>query len=110
MDILNTCIKALSDKKAENLVVIDISAISIIADNIIIASGNNRNQIQAMADNVLECLHRNDIIQKNIEGYDSANWILIDVGDVIVHIFDRESRGFYDLERLYADGKLIVES
>lgn len=107
MSIFDICVNALSDKKAENIVAIDISSISIVADSIIIASGNNRNQIQAMADNVIENLHKNDFIQKNIEGYDSANWILIDIGDVIVHIFDKENRGFYDLERLYTDGKLI---
>lgn len=107
MDILEICVKALSEKKAENLVAIDISSISIMADYMIIASGNNKNQIQAMADNVIEVLHRNDILKKSIEGYDQANWILIDIGDVIVHIFDKAGRSFYDLERLYADGKII---
>ena len=101
------CKNALLDKKAENTVVIDISQISVMADYLIIASGNNKNQLQALADNVIEILHKNNIIQKSIEGYDNANWILIDVGDIIIHIFDKESREFYNLERLYQDGKYI---
>lgn len=107
MDILDICVNALSEKKGENIVAIDISSISIMADYLVIASGSNKNQIQAMSDNVIECLHKNDIVQKNIEGYDASNWILIDIGDVVVHIFDKESRGFYDLERLYIDGKKL---
>lgn len=103
--MLNIGIKALEDKKGENIRVFDISDISIMADIIVIASGNNKNQVQAMCDNTLEMLHKNNYFQRNIEGYDGASWVLIDVNDVIFHVFDKESRAFYDIERLFADAK-----
>ena len=100
-------IKALEDKKAENIQVIDISGVSVIGDYFIIANGSNRNQIQAMADNVEEQLGRAGYEHKNIEGYNQANWILLDYRDVIIHIFDPDSRSYYDLERIWRDGVLV---
>lgn len=100
-------IQALEDKKAEDIRVIDISEISVIADYFIIAGGTNKNQIQALCDNVLETLGRAGYPEKQTEGYKTANWILMDFGDVIVHIFDRENRFLYDLERIWRDGKPI---
>lgn len=98
-------IDALEDKKAEDIRVIDISEVSVIADYFIIAGGSNRSQIQALCDNVEEKLGRSGYRAKQIEGYDTANWILLDFGDVIVHIFDKENRLLYDLERIWRDGK-----
>jgi ribosome-associated protein len=100
-------IEALEDKKAQDIKVIDISEVSVIADYFIIAGGSNRSQIQALSDNVDEKLGRAGFPCKQIEGYDSANWILQDFGDVIVHIFDSENRLLYDLERIWRDGKQI---
>lgn len=100
-------ILALEEKKAEDIKVIDISNISVIADYFIIASGTNRNQIQALCDEVEEKLTRAGHPVKQIEGYDTANWVLMDFGDVIVHIFDKENRLFYDLERIWKDGKEV---
>lgn len=100
-------IQALEDKKAEDIKVIDISGVSVLADYFIIASGSNRSQIQALTDYVEEQLGRSGLPVKQIEGYDTANWILMDFGDLIVHIFDRENRLFYDLERIWRDGKAI---
>lgn len=105
--IARLAIEALEDKKAEDIRVIDISEVSVIADYFIIAGGNNRSQIQALCDNVEEKLGRAGSAVKQIEGYDTANWILMDFGDVIVHIFDRENRLLYDLERIWRDGKQI---
>ena len=96
---------ALEDKKAMDISVIDIGHVSVVADYFIIASGDNRNQVQAMADNVEEVLGRAGYIPKDMEGYRNANWILLDFGDLVVHIFDRENRVFYDLERIWRDGK-----
>ena len=98
-------IKALEDKKAEDIHVIDISEVSVVADYFIIANGSNRSQIQAMADNVQEVLGRAGYAMRQVEGYNTANWILMDFGDVIVHIFDKENRLFYNLERIWRDGK-----
>jgi len=98
---------ALEDKKASNIKIINIENVSALADYFIIASGTNRNQVQAMADNVDETLGRAGYPSKQIEGYASANWILLDFGDVVVHLFDEENRLFYDLERIWRDGKSV---
>lgn len=100
-------IEALEDKKAEDIKVIDISEVSVIADYFIIAGGTNRSQIQALADNVDEKLGRAGHPSKQVEGYDTANWILMDFGDVIVHVFDKENRLLYDLERIWRDGEQV---
>ncbi len=105
--IIKTGVKALSNKKAEDIRVIDISEISVIADALVIATGNNQKQIQAMSDETDEKLSKAGYDRYCIEGYDSANWVLIGYDDVIFHLFDKENRSFYDLERLYRDGKII---
>lgn len=100
-------IAALEDKKAQDIRVIDISEVSILADYFIIANGTNRTQIQALADEVQERLGRAGTLAKQVEGYQDANWVLLDFGDLIVHIFDPEDRQMYDLERIWRDGKQI---
>ncbi len=100
-------INALEDKKAEDIRVIDISEISTIADYFIIAGGSNKSQIQAMADNISEILGKAGITARQTEGYQNANWVLMDFQDIIIHIFDRENRLFYDLERIWRDGVVI---
>lgn len=106
-ELAKIAVKALEDKKGEDIKVIDISEISVLADYFIIAGGNNRSQIQAMADNVDELIGKNGGRLKQIEGYDAGNWVLLDFQDVIVHIFDKDNRLFYDLERIWRDGKEI---
>jgi len=103
-EITRLAIKALEDKKAEDIRVIDISEESVIADYFVIAGGTNKAQIQALCDNVQEKLGRAGYPEKQTEGYKTANWILLDYGDVIVHIFDKENRLLYDLERIWRDG------
>lgn len=106
-EMARLAIEALEDKKAEDIKVIDISEVSVIADYFIIAGGSNRSQIQALCDNVDEKLGRAGCPAKQTEGYDTANWILLDFGDIIVHIFDKENRLLYDLERIWRDGRQI---
>ena len=101
-------IEALEDKMAEDIKVIDISEVSVIADYFIIAGGSNANQIQALSNNVEEKLGKAGYPVKQVEGYETANWILMDFQDVIVHIFDKENRLLYDLERIWRDGKQIA--
>ncbi|MCM1119473.1 MAG: ribosome silencing factor [bacterium] len=108
-EIARIVIEALEEKKAEDIKVIDISQLSIIADYFIIAGGSNRSQIQALSDNVAEKLGRAGHSLKQKEGYDTANWVLMDFGDVIVHIFDKENRLLYDLERIWRDGRQIAK-
>lgn len=99
--------EALAEKKAQDIRIINIEGVSVIADYFIIASGMNHNQVQAMADNVDETLYKAGHPAKQTEGYNTANWILMDYGDIIVHIFDTENRLFYDLERIWRDGTAI---
>ena len=106
-EVARLAIQALQDKKAQDIHVIDISEVSVFADYFIIAGGTNKNQIQALCDNVKEALGRAGYPEKQTEGYNTANWILIDFGDVIIHIFDRENRLLYDLERIWRDGRQV---
>lgn len=100
-------ISALEDKKGEDVRVVDIGDVSVLADYFIIATGKNRTQVQAMADEVEQRLGRAGAVPRQIEGYQAANWVLLDFGDVIIHIFDAQNRLFYDLERIWKDGKQI---
>lgn len=106
-EMVKLAVAALEDKKAEDIKIIDITGVSVLADYFIIASGTNRNQVQALADNVDETLGRAGYEVKQTEGYQSANWILLDYRDIIVHVFDSENRLFYDLERIWRDGKEV---
>lgn len=99
--------KALDEKKGKDIKIIDIHEVSVIADYFIIASGSNQNQVQAMVDNVEEVLGRAGYEPKQIEGAKNSNWILMDYGELIVHVFDEENRLFYDLERIWRDGKVL---
>ena len=100
-EIARMACEAMEDKKAQDIKIIEIGNISTLADYFIIASGTNRSQVQAMADNVNETLGRAGIEPKQMEGYQNANWILMDYRDVVIHIFDEENRLFYDLERIW---------
>ena len=91
LNMAKLAIEALEDKKAEDIRVLDISDVSVIADLFIIAGGSNKNQVQALCDNVTEKLGRAGFPENHIEGYETANWILLDFGDIIVHIFDKEN-------------------
>ena len=104
-EMARLAINAMEDKKAEDIRVIAISQVSVLADYFIIASGSNRSQIQTLSDAVEEKLGKAGYPVKQIEGYQNANWVLLDFGDIIVHIFDQENRLFYDLERIWRDGR-----
>ena len=99
--------RALDEKKGRDIKVIDIHDVSVIADYFVIASGSDQNQVQAMVDNVEEQLGRAGFEPKQVEGVRNSSWILMDYGDVIVHVFDEENRLFYDLERIWRDGKTL---
>ena len=103
-DLINVVYKALDDKKGNDIKVLDISKISVMADYFVIASGSNKNQVQALADNVEEEMLKLGIHARQVEGYPSGNWILMDYDDFIVHVFNQDDRLFYDLERIWKDG------
>ena len=100
-------VAALEDRKAEDVKIIDIREISPVADYFVIADGTNQNQIQAMRDAVDEALYKADLKVRQVEGNQSSTWILMDYNDIIIHIFSKEDRLFYDLERIWKDGKEI---
>lgn len=99
--------EALEEKKAGNIKIIEISDISVIADYFIIADGNNPSQVDALVDEVENKLAKHDYKPKRIEGIKTCGWVLMDYGDVVVHIFSKEDRLFYDLERIWRDGKIV---
>lgn len=98
----------LDDKKAKDIEIIDISDVSILADYFIICSGTSNTHIRALADELEFKMEEAGYNLLHKEGYDSARWILLDFGDVVVHIFHEEDRSFYSLERLWADGKFLT--
>ncbi len=102
-----TAYHALDEKKGEDIKVIDISEISVMTDYFLIASGGSMPQVQALVRNVEEKMHENGYSLKRTEGNKDSTWVLLDFGDIVVHIFDREDRLFYDLERIWSDGKLV---
>ena len=99
--------EALEDKKGEDIKVLDLIGISNIADYFIIASGNNVNQLRAMADSVEEKLFKEGYKLHHSEGYSGGAWILLDFGEIIIHIFNKEQREFYSLDRVWADAKEV---
>ena len=99
--------EALDEKKGYDIKLIDISEITMIADYFVIATGNSNSQVSALVENVEEQMHKNGFAMKQREGNGNSPWILLDYADVIVHVFDEENRLFYDLERIWRDGKVL---
>lgn len=99
--------KAISSKKGLNIQVIEISDISVLADYMVIATGTSSTHVKALADEVEYRLDEAGISVSHIEGYRSNSWILLDYVDVIVNVFSDEAREFYDLDRLWQDGKPV---
>jgi ribosome-associated protein len=101
-------IKCADDKKAENIVTLDLREIASFAEFFVIASGTNQRQVQAIADEINEQLKKHANVRPvRVEGYGTGEWVLLDYGDFVVHIFDKDSREFYDLERLWRDATRV---
>ena len=95
------------EKKALDLTVLDLRGIASFTDFFVITTGTNRRQCQAISDEVVEQLKRSGTRAARVEGFQTAEWILIDYGDFVVHIFDEKARRFYDLERLWREARRI---
>lgn len=109
-EMLSIAFKALDDKQGEDIRILDIRGVSVLADYFVIAHGNNSNHVRALMDYVEEKLNKAGYDTKSIEGQQgNRSWVLMDFNDIIVHIFDKEDRYFYDLERIWADGKSITK-
>ena len=107
LELAKKAVAFLDSKKAEKLNVIEIENISSLADYFVIATGNNNTHVRALADELDEKLKAEGLPPARTEGYRSNSWILLDWGNVVVHIFTQEGRDFYDLDRLWADGKKV---
>ncbi|MDO4265744.1 MAG: ribosome silencing factor [Eubacteriales bacterium] len=108
-ELVKIAYHALDEKKASDITVIDISGVSVVADYFIVASAENIRQTAALSDNVEEQLGKAGYVCRQVEGRAAANWILMDYNDVIIHIFDKENRLFYDIERIWRDGKKVLD-
>ena len=103
--IWQNAVHTLDKHKAEDIRVLSVSAVTSIADYFLLASGGSANQVRSLADYAEESLAKEGKVPLRREGYATGEWITLDYGDVLVHIFRRETRGFYDLERLWADAQ-----
>jgi len=104
---IRRALNAAAEKKALDLTILDLRSIASFTDFFVIATGTNRRQVQAISDGVVEQLKRAGNRAARVEGYQTAEWILIDYGDFIVHVFDEKARRFYDLERLWREAKRV---
>lgn len=106
-DKVKVAVAAAEDKKALDLVVLNLIEITSFADYFVICHGTSSRQVQAIADEIQDRLKQQKVRPLNIEGYNNAEWVLMDYGSMIVHIFSETSRRFYDLERLWRDAEKV---
>jgi ribosome-associated protein len=107
IDALKIAVNAADEKKAHDLVILDISGIASFADYFLICTGDSSRQMQAIADEVEKRLKVHGIRPSHMEGYQNSEWILMDYLDLVVHIFSKNARAYYDLERLWRDSKKL---
>lgn len=102
-ELLQLAAKAADDKRAEEIVALNMQGISLVSDYFLICHGNSDKQVQAIARAIKETADENGQNVRRMEGFDEARWILVDLGDVVAHVFHRDERGYYNLERLWGD-------
>ncbi len=106
-EALRIAIAAVENKKGIDIVVLDISSVATFADYFVLCTGDSSRQIQAIADEVEEKLAANGLKPSHVEGYANAEWILLDYLDLVIHVFSKQARAYYDLERLWRDAKTL---
>ncbi|MEB6548025.1 ribosome silencing factor [Heyndrickxia sporothermodurans] len=106
-ELLLTAVKAADDKRAEDIVVLNMKGISLIADYFLICHGNSDKQVQAIANELKDKAEETGYHVRRMEGYDEGKWVLIDLGDVVAHVFHRDERTYYNLERLWGDAPTV---
>lgn len=100
-------VEAAAEKKAFDILVLDLRGRSDLTDCFVICSGNSKTQVQAIADSILEIIYASPYKLTSTEGYNSGSWVVLDLVDVVVHVFHKDVRGYYDLERLWGDVPII---
>ncbi|WP_270179353.1 ribosome silencing factor [Alkalihalobacillus sp. CinArs1] len=102
-NMITLAAKAVDDKRAEDIIALNMNGISLIADYFLICHGNSEKQVQAIAKEVKDQALEQGLEVKRLEGYEQARWVLVDLGSVIVHIFHKDERNYYNLEKLWGD-------
>jgi ribosome-associated protein len=105
--LVKLAVEAAEDKKAVDVIALNLKEVSLVADYFVICSGNSDTQVQAIATEVRKQAEKSGARIRGLEGMDTARWVLIDLGDVIVHVFHRDEREYYSLERLWSDAKVV---
>ena len=106
-ELAKLCARIADDKKGERVVILRMTELIGLLDYFVIASGGSRPQVQAIADEINETMRKLRVPCRSMEGYEDGRWVLLDCGDVVVHVFETMTREFYDLERLWADAPRV---
>ncbi|MBB3108941.1 ribosome-associated protein [Paenibacillus phyllosphaerae] len=105
--LLQLVVNAAEDKKAHQIVALNLQGISLVADYFVICHGNSDTQVQAITTEIRKVAHEHGVSLRGIEGMDAGRWVLVDIGDVVVHVFHRDEREYYNIERLWSDAKVV---
>jgi ribosome-associated protein len=105
--IMTLVVDAAEDKKAMNVVTLNLQGISLVADYFVICHGNSETQVQAIASEARKKAQEQGVRIRGYEGVDTARWVLLDLGDVVMHVFHRDEREYYNIERLWSDAKVV---
>ncbi|SET65431.1 ribosome-associated protein [Salinibacillus kushneri] len=108
-DLLQIAATACDDKQGKDIVALDMKNVSLIADYFLICHGNNERQVQSIAREIKDKVEENGVDVKKMEGFDQSRWILVDLDDVVCHIFHKEERSYYNLERLWGDAAKVPD-
>ncbi|RDI44036.1 ribosome silencing factor [Falsibacillus pallidus] len=106
-ELLYAAVKAADDKRAEDIVALNMQGISLLSDYFVICHGNSDKQVQAIAREIKEKAEELGYEVKKMEGFNEARWVLVDLGDVVAHVFHHEERSYYNLERLWGDAPVV---
>ncbi|MCT3280012.1 ribosome silencing factor [Lactiplantibacillus plantarum] len=105
--LLQLTVEAADDKRADDIVALDVAEVSLMADYFVILSADSKRQVQAIADNIVDFVRKAGSDVKSVEGRTAGEWVLIDAGDVIVHVFQKDARAHYNLEKLWSDAPIV---
>ncbi|SDM83303.1 ribosome-associated protein [Fictibacillus solisalsi] len=106
-ELIELVVKAVDDKRAEDIMMLDMKGISLVADYFLICHGNSEKQVQAIAREIKDVAAEKEINIRRMEGFDQARWVLVDMGDMVVHVFHRDERSYYNLEKLWGDAPSV---
>ncbi|MDM5199788.1 ribosome silencing factor [Fictibacillus enclensis] len=106
-ELIELVVKAVDDKRAEDIMMLDMKGISLVADYFLICHGNSEKQVQAITREIKDVAAEKEINIRRMEGFDQARWVLVDMGDMVVHVFHRDERSYYNLEKLWGDAPSV---